>query len=29
MGLLDIDDQHIRLTEKGTFVSNQAMMLFI
>jgi len=29
MGLIDVDDERVRLTEKGTFVSNQAMMLFI
>jgi oxygen-independent coproporphyrinogen-3 oxidase len=29
MGLLDVDAARVRLTEKGTFVSNQAMMLFV
>ena len=29
MGLLHIDDERVRLTEQGTFVSNQAMMLFV
>ncbi len=29
MGVLDISPERIRLTDKGTFVSNQAMLLFV
>jgi coproporphyrinogen III oxidase-like Fe-S oxidoreductase len=29
LGVLDVTPERIRLTERGTFVSNQAMHLFV